>query len=219
MLNGDGSELRHRPVAQPVSQPGVYQEESILRRHAKMREEDMEPVNMWIFVAFILMFCVCCGAMFYFVLQHDDHWVIDEIHHGHYNNVRDFLEGHHDISMLDHPDAHQETLMHHAVESNQPSIVQLLIHYGAKLSVRNKHQQTPLHLAVYHGWPAIVKVLVDAGAPITLPDDKGREPLEWSERLVNNNPTDVDRTEVWRLLKKAKAKKDALRDSNGLGDA
>jgi len=197
MLNSDGSELRHRPVAQPVSQPGVYQEESIIRRHAKMREEDMEPVNMWIFVAFILMFCVCCGAMFYFVLQHDDHWVIDEIHHGHYNNVRDFLEGHHDISMLDHPDAvsplalaplalaapsalflipslggafpcelphccthhiqthssklcnlynaqHQETLMHHAVESNQPSIVQLLIHHGAKLSVRNKHQQVQM---------------------------------------------------------------------------
>jgi ankyrin repeat protein len=66
---------------------------------------------------------------------------------------------------------HHEALIHHAVESNQPEIVSLLVSYGAKLSVRNAHGQMPLHLAVYHGWPGMVKTLVDHGAPITAADD------------------------------------------------
>jgi ankyrin repeat protein len=66
---------------------------------------------------------------------------------------------------------HHQALIHHAVESNQPEIVSLLVEYGAKVSVKNEHGQMPLHLAVYHGWPKMVKTLVDHGAPITAPDD------------------------------------------------
>jgi hypothetical protein len=66
---------------------------------------------------------------------------------------------------------HHEALIHHAVESNQPEIVSLLVEYGAKVSVKNSHGQMPLHLAVYHGWPKMVKTLVEHEAPLTVPDD------------------------------------------------
>ena len=66
---------------------------------------------------------------------------------------------------------HHEALIHHAVESNQPHIVELLVNYGASLTIKNGHKQTPLHLAVYHGWPKMVRTLVDAGAPIFVQDD------------------------------------------------
>ena len=44
MLGTDGKELRQRAVSQPVSQPGVYQEEAILKRRAKMAEQDRTPI-------------------------------------------------------------------------------------------------------------------------------------------------------------------------------
>ena len=46
MLGTDGKDLRQRAVSQPVSQPGVYQEESILKRRVKMAEEGRTPLNM-----------------------------------------------------------------------------------------------------------------------------------------------------------------------------
>ena len=60
MLGADGAELRQRTVAQPVSEPGRYQEESILKRRAKMAQEDREPPNMWIFAAVIVLWCLVC---------------------------------------------------------------------------------------------------------------------------------------------------------------
>ena len=100
MLGADGTELRQRTVAQPVSEPGRYQEESILKRRAKMAQEDREPPNMWIFAAVIVLWCFVCYLGWFFVLRHDDHWVIDEIHHGHVENVRYYLHEHHEHSEL-----------------------------------------------------------------------------------------------------------------------
>lgn len=95
MLAADGSELRHRPVAQPVSEPGKYQEESILVRRAKMAQEDREPANLWVFGLVIVLWCLLCGVAWYVVIRHDEHYIIDEIHHGHVANVREFLHEHH----------------------------------------------------------------------------------------------------------------------------
>ena len=64
MLGTDGKDLRQRAVSQPVSQPGVYQEESILKRRAKMAEEDRTPLNMWIFAAAIVGWCFLCYLLY-----------------------------------------------------------------------------------------------------------------------------------------------------------
>ena len=48
------------------------------------------------------------------------------------------------------PHSHQqgkETFLHHAVESNQPEIVKLLLGYEANPAVVDNHLQTPLHYA------------------------------------------------------------------------
>jgi len=100
MLGADGQELRQRAVPNPVSQPGVYQEESILARRAKMREEDRSPPNMWLFAGLIVGWCFVCYLGWFFVLRHDDHWVIDEIHRGHVANVQHFLHEHHQLGLL-----------------------------------------------------------------------------------------------------------------------
>jgi hypothetical protein len=100
MLAADGSELRHRPVAQPVSEPGKYQEESILVRRAKMAQEDREPANLWVFGLVIVLWCMLCGLAWLYVIRHDDTYIIDEIHHGHVENVRDYLHEHHALARL-----------------------------------------------------------------------------------------------------------------------
>ncbi len=41
----------------------------------------------------------------------------------------------------------KETFLHHAVESNQPEIVKLLLGYEANPAVVDNHLQTPLHYA------------------------------------------------------------------------
>eukprot|EP00802_Teleaulax_amphioxeia_P007529 Tamp_07536.p1 GENE.Tamp_07536~~Tamp_07536.p1 ORF type:complete len:216 (-),score=40.29 Tamp_07536:1797-2444(-) len=215
MLNGDGTELRQRNVPAAEERPNL--EESILRRREKMRQEDREPASLMVFAVVIGIFCFLCWAGWYFILRFDDHWIIQEIEHGHVNAVRMFLAEHHELALIDKLDAHHEALIHHAVESNQPEIVSLLVSYGAKLSVRNAHGQMPLHLAVYHGWPGMVKTLVDHGAPITAADDNGREPLEWSKRLIQNN-RDPDRLEVARILEEASIKRAAERVDDGLGE-
>ena len=60
--------------------------------------------------------------------------------------------------------------MHHAVESNQPTIVKLLIDYGIKIDQLDEVQQMPIHKAIYHGFPVIVKQLIDAGSPLSARD-------------------------------------------------
>ena len=65
---------------------------------------------------------------------------------------------------------HHESLMHHAVESNQPTIVELLVKYGAKIDVIDDVGQMPIHKAVYHGYPACLKMLIDNGSPISFKD-------------------------------------------------
>jgi ankyrin repeat protein len=65
---------------------------------------------------------------------------------------------------------HHESLVHHAVESNQPTIVQLLIKYGAKIDFIDDVQQMPIHKAVYHGYPECLKILIDNGSPLSFKD-------------------------------------------------
>lgn len=103
MMNPDGS-LRQRTVTNPVSQPGVYQEESILRRRAKMAQEDREPVSIWVFPIITIVLSLCLAAGWYFIIRHDDHWIIDEIDMGHVEVVENYLTEHHEFGVVNQMD-------------------------------------------------------------------------------------------------------------------
>jgi|NorSeaMetagenome_1021524.scaffolds.fasta_scaffold242346_1 hypothetical protein len=103
MLNGDGTELRQRNVPAAEERPNL--EESILRRREKMRQEDREPASLMVFAVVIGIFCFLCWAGWYFILRFDDHWIIQEIEHGHVNAVRMFLAEHHELALIDKLDA------------------------------------------------------------------------------------------------------------------
>ena len=50
--------------------------------------------------------------------------------------------------------------LHHAVESNNKSVVELLLKNGANIEVRDFVNRTPLHLAAEKNLISIVKILL-----------------------------------------------------------
>ena len=58
-------------------------------------------MNPMIFAVVIAIFCFVCWLAWFFILRFDDHWIIEEIHHGHVNTVRMFLAEHHELALID----------------------------------------------------------------------------------------------------------------------
>lgn len=67
------------------------------------------------------------------------------------------------------------TLLHEAVDADQPDIVQKLLLYGVSANLRAKGGVTPLHLACSKSFVGCVKALLENGADITLRDDLGND--------------------------------------------
>ena len=65
------------------------------------------------------------------------------------------------------------TLMHEAVDADQPDVVQLLLLHGVSPNTRARGDLTPLHLAASKGYVGCVRALLENGADITLLDDHG----------------------------------------------
>ncbi|XP_046893261.1 CARD- and ANK-domain containing inflammasome adapter protein [Hypomesus transpacificus] len=73
-----------------------------------------------------------------------------------------------------------ETLLHVAAEHGHLSIIELLLHRGAQLDVRDEEGYTPLHRAALRGHSQAVRGLVNAGAPIYALDKQSKTPLHLS---------------------------------------
>lgn len=70
-----------------------------------------------------------------------------------------------------------ETLLHIAAEHGHLSIVERLIHRGARLDLQDNIGHTALHRAASRGHTEIVRVLATAGAPIHNVDLQGKTPI------------------------------------------
>lgn len=70
--------------------------------------------------------------------------------------------------------------LHLAVVKGNSEITEMLIAYGADLTIkaRNKDGATPLHWAAFFGQPKMVKLLIDAGAPINELDLNQTTPVD-----------------------------------------
>ena len=67
------------------------------------------------------------------------------------------------------------TLLHEAVDADQPDVVQMLLLHGVSPDLRAKGGVTPLHLACSKSLVGCVKALLENGADITLTDDLGHD--------------------------------------------
>ena len=67
--------------------------------------------------------------------------------------------------------------LHLAVASNQRSMVELLLQYGADVNAQDEHDTTSLVEAAAQGFEPIISVLLQAGALVELRDYNGRVPL------------------------------------------
>ena len=88
---------------------------------------------------------------------------------------------HYDKDILNYSTTKGFTLLHEAVDADQPDVVQLLLLYGLNPDVRVKGGLTPLHMAVSKCQVGCVRALIENGADITVRDDQGQDAIAKAE--------------------------------------
>ena len=98
---------------------------------------------------------------------------------GHQKEVEEILKLHPDI--IDCPYKYGETPLHIAVCWGHISIVELLIHAGARLDTTTEYGSRPLHNAAAAGNKSMVKLLLQSGSQfLDSPDKDGKTPLHYA---------------------------------------
>lgn len=73
------------------------------------------------------------------------------------------------------------TVLHEAVDADQPDVVQLLLLHGVNPDLRARGGLTPLHIAVSKCHVGCVRALIENGADITMRDDLGQDAIAKAE--------------------------------------
>lgn len=117
-----------------------------------------------------------------------DKGVFAELHkwckEGHIDNLKDFLYYEPDSAKryFSLKTSKGHTLMHEAVEGDQPDVIQLLLQNGISPEQKGKNSQTPLHLAAAKGNILCVQALLEGGADLGAEDELGNTALSKAER-------------------------------------
>lgn len=77
--------------------------------------------------------------------------------------------------------AKRNTLLHEAVDADQPDVIQLLLLHGLTPDVPARGGLTPLHMATTKGLVGCVRALLENGADITIKDDLGQDAIAKAE--------------------------------------
>ena len=80
------------------------------------------------------------------------------------------------------PPSSYTSVLHEAVEADQPDMIQLLILHGFNPDVRAKGGLTPLHLAITKAKVSCVRALVENGADMSMRDKQGQDAIAKAER-------------------------------------
>ena len=78
---------------------------------------------------------------------------------------------HYDRDILNYSTAKGSTLLHEAIDADQPDVIQLLLLYGFSPDFGAKGGLTPLHIAASKCQVGCVCALIENGADITVRDD------------------------------------------------
>lgn len=73
------------------------------------------------------------------------------------------------------------TLLHEAVDFDQPDVVQLLLLHGVSPDLRARGGLTPLHIAVSKCSVGCVRALIENGADISMKDEQGQDAIAKAE--------------------------------------
>ncbi|KAM4629266.1 CARD- and ANK-domain containing inflammasome adapter protein [Polymixia lowei] len=84
-----------------------------------------------------------------------------------------------------------ETLLHIAAEHGHLSIIDLLLHRGARLDLRDSEGRTALHRAANRGHTGVVRALIKAGAPIYALDMQAKTPIHLAAKNEHLNSVKV----------------------------
>ena len=95
--------------------------------------------------------------------------------------LKEFIYYRRELLHYQHPPSFT-SILHEAVDGNQPDVIELLLLHGFNPNVRARGGLTPLHLAVIKSEANCVRALIDNGADITLKDDQGQDAVNKAEQ-------------------------------------
>jgi ankyrin repeat protein len=101
------------------------------------------------------------------------------------DEIDDFLES--KLIGINNQDSGKKTLLHLAINHNDPLLFELLLKYKADVNIADREGKTPLNYAVQYGYQDFIQPLIDAGADINHADNLGNTPLITAAEYKNSD--------------------------------
>ena len=129
----------------------------------------------------VILYCYCniVFPQHGIVLQNQFAELCHICRNGQLDLLKEFL--YYNKEILNYSTPKGNTILHEAVEGDQPDVVQLLLLHGLHPDMRAKGGLTPLHLAVTRAQIGCVRTLIENGADISIRDQSGQDAIAKAE--------------------------------------